>query len=208
MFKTIDKDVQAEIVEKKSKFIANIFYVETVEEAEEKVKEIKKKHYDARHNCYAFSIFSKEGIVNRFSDDGEPSGTAGSPMLNILNSKGIVNAVVIVTRYFGGILLGTGGLVRAYTGAMQEALKEIQEVTKDTGLEVCLETSYPDLEKMKYYLKQNNIDNVNTEFSENVNVYVDITEEKYKNLLETKNDLNFKIISEKIIKEKYIVIEN
>lgn len=208
MFKTIDKDVQAEIVEKKSKFIANIFYVETVEEAEEKVKEIKKKHYDARHNCYAFSIFSKEGIVNRFSDDGEPSGTAGSPMLNILNSKGIVNAVVIVTRYFGGILLGTGGLVRAYTGAMQEALKEIQEVTKDTGLEVCLETSYPDLEKMKYYLKQNNIDIVNTEFSENVNVYVDITEEKYKKLLETKNDLNFKIISEKIIKEKYIVIEN
>ena len=208
MFKTIDKDVQAEIVEKKSKFIANIFYVETVEEAEEKVKEIKKKHYDARHNCYAFSIFSKEGIVNRFSDDGEPSGTAGSPMLNILNSKGIVNAVVIVTRYFGGILLGTGGLVRAYTGAMQEALKEIQEVTKDTGLEVCLETSYPDLEKMKYYLKQNNIDIVNTDFSENVNVYVDITEEKYKNLLETKNDLNFKIISEKIIKEKYIVIEN
>ena len=208
MFKTIDKDVQAEIVEKKSKFIANIFYVETVEEAEEKVKEIKKKHYDARHNCYAFSIFSKEGIVNRFSDDGEPSGTAGLPMLNILNSKGIVNAVVIVTRYFGGILLGTGGLVRAYTGAMQEALKEIQEVTKDTGLEVCLETSYPDLEKMKYYLKQNNIDIVNTEFSENVNVYVDITEEKYKKLLETKNDLNFKIISEKIIKEKYIVIEN
>lgn len=208
MFKTIDKDVQAEIVEKKSKFIANIFYVETVEEAEEKVKEIKKKHYDARHNCYAFSIFSKEGIVNRFSDDGEPSGTAGSPMLNILNSKGIVNAVVIVTRYFGGILLGTGGLVRAYTGAMQEALKEIQEVTKDTGLEVCLETSYPDLEKMKYYLKQNNIDIVNTEFSENVNVYVDITEEKYKNLLNIKNDLNFKIISEKIIKEKYIVIEN
>lgn len=208
MFKTIDKDVQAEIVEKKSKFIANIFYVETVEEAEEKVKEIKKKHYDARHNCYAFSIFSKEGTVNRFSDDGEPSGTAGSPMLNILNSKGIVNAVVIVTRYFGGILLGTGGLVRAYTGAMQEALKEIQEVTKDTGLEVCLETSYPDLEKMKYYLKQNNIDIVNTEFSENVNVYVDITEEKYKNLLDMKNDLNFKIISEKIIKEKYIVIEN
>ncbi len=208
MFKTIDKDVQAEIVEKKSKFIANIFYVETVEEAEEKVKEIKKKHYDARHNCYAFSIFSKEGIVNRFSDDGEPSGTAGSPMLNILNSKGIVNAVVIVTRYFGGILLGTGGLVRAYTGAMQEALKEIQEVTKDTGLEVCLETIYPDLEKMKYYLKQNNIDIVNTEFSENVNVYVDITEEKYKKLLEMKNDLNFKIISEKIIKEKYIVIEN
>ena len=208
MFKTINKDVVAEIVEKKSKFIAHVFHVETVEEAEEKIKEIKKMHYDARHNCYAFSIFSKEGIVNRFSDDGEPSGTAGSPMLNILNSKGITNCVVIVTRYFGGILLGTGGLVRAYTGAMQEALAKIIEVTKDTGLEVRLQTTYQDLEKMKYYLKQNNIEITNTDFSENVNVYVDITEEKYTRLLNSINDLNFKIISKEIIKEKYIVIEN
>ena len=208
MFKTIDKDVTAEIVEKKSKFIAHVFHVETVEEAEEKIKEIRKIHYDARHNCYAFSIFSKEGIVNRFSDDGEPSGTAGSPMLNILNSKGITNCVVIVTRYFGGILLGTGGLVRAYTGAMQEALAKITEVTKDTGLEVRLQTTYQDLEKMKYYLKQNNIEITNTDFSENVNVYVDITEEKYTRLLNSINDLNFKIISKEIIKEKYIVIDN
>lgn len=208
MFKTINKDIEAEIVEKKSKFIANVFYVETVEEAEEKIKEIKKRHYDARHNCYAFSIFTKEGIVNRFSDDGEPSGTAGGPMLNILNSKGIVNCVCIVTRYFGGILLGTGGLVRAYTGAMQEALNGLEEVTKDTGLEVKLEVSYPDLEKMKYYLKQNNIDITNSEFAENVFVYVDITEEKYDVLLKARNDLNFKVITTEIIKEKYIVIEN
>ena len=205
MFKTIDKDVTAEIVEKKSKFIAHVFHVETVEEAEEKIKETKKLHYDARHNCYAFSIFSKEGIVNRFSDDGEPSGTAGSPMLNILNSKGITNCVVIVTRYFGGILLGTGGLVRAYTGAMQEALKEISEVIKDTGLEVRLQTTYQDLEKMKYYLKQNDIDITNTEFSENVDVFIDITEEKYDGLLKQKNDLNFKIINHEIIMEKYII---
>ncbi len=208
MFKTINKDIEAEIVEKKSKFIANVFYVETVEEAEEKIKEIKKRHYDARHNCYAFSIFTKEGIVNRFSDDGEPSGTAGGPMLNILNSKGIVNCVCIVTRYFGGILLGTGGLVRAYTGAMQEALNGLEEVIKDTGLEVKLEVSYPDLEKMKYYLKQNNIDITNSEFAENVFVYVDIAEEKYDVLLKARNDLNFKVITTEIIKEKYIVIEN
>ena len=103
-------------------------------------------------------------------------------MLNILNSKGITNCVVIVTRYFGGILLGTGGLVRAYTGAMQEALKEISEVIKDTGLEVRLQTTYQDLEKMKYYLKQNDIDITNTDFSENVDVFIDITEEKYENL--------------------------
>ena len=131
MFKTISEDMTAEIVEKKSKFIANIFYVENIEEAEAKLKEVKKKYYDARHNCFAYSIFTKEGVVNRFSDDGEPSGTAGAPMLNILTSKNLSNCLVIVTRYFGGILLGTGGLVRAYTGAVQEALSKIKEINKD-----------------------------------------------------------------------------
>lgn len=209
MFKTINKNISAEIVEKKSKFIANVFYVETVEEAEEKVKEIKKKYFDARHNCYAFSVFTKEGIINRFSDDGEPSGTAGSPMLNILNSKGLTNVVVIVTRYFGGILLGTGGLVRAYTGAMQEALSQIEEVCKDLGLEAKLQTTYSDLEKLKYYLKQNEIDITNIEYNETVEVYVDITQEKYNNILKAqeKYELNFELLRTEVLKEKYIVIE-
>ena len=208
MFKTINENVSAEIVEKKSKFIANIFYVETVEEAEEKVKEIKKKYFDARHNCFAYSVFTKDGIVNRFSDDGEPSGTAGGPMLNILNSKELTNLVVIVTRYFGGILLGTGGLIRAYTGATQEALAQIKEVTKDLGLEVVLTTTYPDLEKMKYYLKQNEIEVTNVEYNEEVLVYVDITQTKYDKLLEVseKYELNFALNRTEIIKEKYIVI--
>ena len=208
MFKTINENVSAEIVEKKSKFIANIFYVETVEEAEEKVKEIKKKYFDARHNCFAYSVFTKDGIVNRFSDDGEPSGTAGGPMLNILNSKELTNLVVIVTRYFGGILLGTGGLIRAYTGATQEALAQIKEVTKDLGLEVVLTTTYPDLEKMKYYLKLNEIEVTNVEYNEEVLVYVDITQTKYDKLLEAseKYELNFALNRTEIIKEKYIVI--
>lgn len=209
MFKTINKDSFAEIVEKKSKFIANVFYVETVEEAEEKVKEIKKKYFDARHNCFAYSVFTKEGIVNRFSDDGEPSGTAGGPMLNILNGKEITNLVVIVTRYFGGILLGTGGLIRAYTGATQEALSTLEEVHKDLGLEAKLVTTYPELEKLKYYLKQNKIDITNTEYNENVEVFVDITEEKYNNILKAKEkyELNFELIKTEVLKEKYIVIE-
>ena len=157
MFKTINQNASGEIVEKKSKFIANIFYVESVEEAEEKVKEVKKQYFDARHNCYAFSIYTKDGIINRFSDDGEPSGTAGAPMLNILNSKNLTNVLVVVTRYFGGILLGTGGLVRCYTGATQEALNSIEEVEKDIGLETKIEVSYSDFEKFKYYLKQNDV---------------------------------------------------
>ena len=204
MFKTISNDSEAEIIEKKSKFIANIFYVETQEEAEEKIKEIKKKYFDARHNCFAYSIFTKDRIIERFSDDGEPSGTAGAPMLNILSSQNLRNVVVIVTRYFGGILLGTGGLVRAYTGAVQEALKNVEIIEKYLGLEVKLEVNYPNLEKLKYYLKQNEIKILSSEYLENIKVLVEISEEKLENLLESKNELNFNLINVEKVKEKYI----
>ncbi len=206
MFKTISEDMTAEIVEKKSKFIANIFYVENIEEAEAKLKEVKKKYYDARHNCFAYSIFTKEGVVNRFSDDGEPSGTAGAPMLNILTSKNLSNCLVIVTRYFGGILLGTGGLVRAYTGAVQEALSKIKEINKDIGIEVKFEITYSDLEKLKYYLKQNEIKILEIQYFENVEVIVETTSEKIEIINKQKEELNFKILSENILKEKYIEI--
>lgn len=205
MFKTISNNTTAEIIEKKSKFIANIFYVESVEEAENKIKEVKKKYFDARHNCYAYSIFSENGIINRCSDDGEPSGTAGAPMLNIINSKELTNILVIVTRYFGGILLGTGGLVRAYTSSMQEALKKIVEVKKEQGLEVRIISTYQDLEKIKYYLNQKDIKIANIEYLENVEIYIDISKNEYNNTLKNINDLNFKINDINIIKEKYII---
>lgn len=205
MFKTIlEKEVQAEIVEKKSRFIANIFYVETVEEAEEKIKEVKKQYFDARHNCFAYSVFSKDGITNRFSDDGEPSGTAGAPILNILNSKELTNILVIVTRYFGGILLGTGGLVRAYTGATQEALNKINIIHKELGIEVKFEISYQDLEKLKYYFKQNDIEIAKFEYGENVEILANIVNNKYQEIIDKINELNFKILHSEIIKEKYI----
>lgn len=105
MFKTIKEEVSCEIAEKKSRFISDIFYVESKEEAEERIKEIKKKYYDAKHHCFAYSVFDENGRLDRFSDDGEPSGTAGSPMLNILTSNNLCNIVTVVTRYFGGILL-------------------------------------------------------------------------------------------------------
>lgn len=206
MFKTINQNVSSEIIEKKSKFIANVYYVETVEEAEDKLKEVKKQYFDARHNCYAFSIYTKDGIINRFSDDGEPSGTAGAPMLNILNSKGLTNILVVVTRYFGGILLGTGGLVRAYTGALQEALNKIVEIEKDIGLETKIEVSYSDFEKFKYYLKQNEIKLLNSEYSENIVSIIEITEEKLQKIKINRNELNFKILNINILKEKYIEI--
>lgn len=207
MFKTIlEKEVQAEIIEKKSRFIANIFYVETVEEAENKIKEIKKRYFDARHNCFAYSVFSKDGIINRFSDDGEPSGTAGAPMLNILNSKELTNILVIVTRYFGGILLGTGGLIRAYIGATQEALNKTNIVHKELGIEAKFEVSYQDLEKLKYYFKNNNIEIIKFEYGENVEVLSNITKNNYQKIMDKVLELNFKILHSEIIKEKYIDI--
>lgn len=206
MFKTIlENTMQAEIVEKKSKFIANIFYVETQEEAEEKIKEVKKQYYDARHNCFAYSIFTKDGIIERFSDDGEPSGTAGAPMLNILSSQNLRNVVVIVTRYFGGILLGTGGLLRAYTGATMEALKKVQIIEKYLGLEVNIEVNYSNLEKLKYYLKQNEITILSSEYLENIKVLVEISKEKLEEIEKVRNELNFNIIGIENIREKYIV---
>ena len=205
MFKTIDQNIEAEIVEKKSKFIANVFYVESVEEAEEYIRKIKKEHKLARHNCYAFSVFSREGITDRFSDDGEPSGTAGAPMLNIISSKKITNILVVVTRYFGGILLGTGGLVRAYTGTFQEALDKVNIIEKELGKFVRFVVSYQDLEKFKYYLKQNEIDIINSNFTENVEIEVDITEKKLEELELRLNDLNFNIIERIVLEDKYII---
>ena len=107
-FFSIDKNTEVEITVKKSKFIANLIKVDNQEMANEKLKEIKKKYHDARHNCFAYRVYEEDNLIERFSDDGEPSGTAGSPMLNILQKNDIANALVVVTRYFGGILLGTG----------------------------------------------------------------------------------------------------
>ena len=206
MFKTIKENSTSEIVEKKSKFIANSFYVESVEEAEKYIKEINKKYFDSRHNCYAFSVYTKNGIINRFSDNGEPSGTAGGPMLNIILSKKLSNVLVIVTRYFGGILLGTGGLVRSYSEATQNVLLEDNFINKDIGLEVKFEVSYSDFEKIKYYFSQNNINILSFNFIENVEIIFEILEKDLNKIIENIQNLNFKIIKKEVLKDKYIEV--
>ena len=122
-YTTIEAKVDGEIVEKKSKFIANVFPVENEEEALKVLEEVKKLHRDARHNVFVYRIANGS---ERASDDGEPSGTAGVPILDILRGMKLQNILVVVTRYFGGILLGTGGLVRAYTDSTKEALKKLK----------------------------------------------------------------------------------
>ena len=146
MSKTILENTSAQIVEKKSKFIANIYYVQSQEEVENILKEIRKKYYDARHNCYAYSILTNNGIVNKMSDDGEPSGTAGAPMLNIITKNELTNILVVVTRYFGGILLGTGGLVKAYSEATMQAIEKATIVNEEIVYEVEITVLYNEWE--------------------------------------------------------------
>ena len=142
-----------EIVEKKSRFIAHVASVASVEEAQEYIEKIRKQYWDARHNCFAFSI-GEDNPVTRCSDDGEPGGTAGKPILEVIQGSGISNIVIVVTRYFGGTLLGTGGLVRAYTEASRVGIADAVIVEKIRGVRMKLQAEYTDLGKIQYILAQ------------------------------------------------------
>lgn len=207
-FKTInEKEISAELVEKKSKFIANLFYVESVEEAEEKIKEMKKKYFDARHNCSAYIINSDNKITKKSSDDGEPSGTAGAPMLEILDKHGLGNVVVIVTRYFGGILLGTGGLVRAYSDSLKLALEKATLTNIEHGYEIDVCMEYANLESFKYYCNKNNIKILNYTYMDTVICRIELNDE-YKELLEVnfKKENSLKLKKFNVIRQKNISI--
>lgn len=150
-YNTIISEGQDEIVEKKSRFIGYAVPVSTEDEAYAFVEKIKKKHYDARHNCFAFAIGSENTLL-RFSDDGEPQGTAGKPILEVITGNQVVNICIVVTRYFGGTLLGTGGLVRAYTEAAKLALTDAGIHTMQLMQMVSITTNYNDSGKVQYLL--------------------------------------------------------
>ena len=164
--KVILKSTTAEIVEKKSRFIANIFYVANVEEAEQKLNEVKKKYYDAKHNCFAY-IIGLNGEQVKSSDDGEPQGTAGHPMLDILKGNEITNCIAIVTRYFGGTLLGTGGLVRAYSDSLKAAISLAKLSDIKEAYEVNFDVSYDDYGKVEKLIQNYNIMSNNSEAAGN-----------------------------------------
>lgn len=170
------KGGSGEIEEKKSRFIANIAPVSTVEEANDFIAKIKKQYWDARHNCSAL-IVGDSGENARSSDDGEPSGTAGRPMLEVLIGEKITNVVVVVTRYFGGTLLGTGGLVRAYQGAVKEGLNNCSILKKINGRRLRTTCDYNDFGKIQFLCNQNNYYIESTDYSDKVNVCIIIAEE-------------------------------
>lgn len=165
--KVIYEGGSGELEEKKSRFIANIAPVTTEEEAVAYINTMKKKYWDARHNCSAF-IIGRNQELTRCSDDGEPSGTAGRPMLDVLLREGIRDVVVVVTRYFGGTLLGTGGLVRAYQGAVQEGLKNCTIIEKRPGKRLKISTDYTGLGKIQYLLAEQGVTIMDTEYAEGV----------------------------------------
>lgn len=204
MQKTINKDVSSQIVVKKSKFICNLFYIQTEKEAEEKINRIKKQYHDARHNCYAYAVVENGKIVTRMSDDGEPSGTAGMPMLNILVKQELVNVLIVVTRYFGGILLGTGGLVKAYTDASLLAIENAEIVYEEEGYEVELFVEYSDFDKLQYYLQKNNIKIISAEYNEKIICRIEITNEEKEKIINLNDNDSIKIQKYNILGKKYI----
>ena len=152
-YNTIYEGGEGEIIEKKSRFIATVRLVKTEEEALSFIEEMRKKYWNATHNCYAYVIGERKETM-RCSDDGEPSGTAGKPMLDVLLGEDLYNTAVVVTRYFGGTLLGTGGLVRAYSKAVQEGLACSRIITKHHGILLEIGTDYNGVGKLQYLFGQ------------------------------------------------------
>lgn len=203
-FITIQNDTTIEIVEKKSKFIAKLFYVETEEDVNKKIKEIKKQYFDARHHCIAYRIVKENIIVEKSSDDGEPSGTAGAPMLKILQSNELCNILIIVIRYFGGTLLGTGGLVRAYSESLQKAIEKANKIEKCMGEEIEIALEYGDFEKLKYYCEKTKITIKNIKYAEDIVCILEILEGQIQKILKDLELKSIKIKEWKLLSKNFI----
>ena len=181
-FKIVYEGGIGEIEEKKSRFIAHIRPVKTEQEAVDFIASKKKEFWDARHNCSAF-VIGDNNEITRCNDDGEPAQTAGRPMLDVLLRENIHNCVVVVTRYFGGVLLGTGGLVRAYQAAVQEGLKNCKLLEPKDGYPCTIKTDYNGYGKIEYALRENNLPILNTEYGADVNIS-SVVEEDFKEKVE------------------------
>lgn len=184
----------------KSEFIGHAFYVESVDEAEKYISEIREKYKDATHNCFAY-IIGVDKLIQKYSDDGEPSGTAGIPMLEVLRKKDLTNCLVISTRYFGGILLGAGGLVRAYTKSTVGALEESIIVKKELFYNIDIILDYVFWGKIENILKNFGLEIINIEYLEQVKINLSVKKdnfEKLKNIIinETSDNCTIKINEE------------
>ena len=180
-FRTIKEDGQVQEEIKKSRFICHAKRVYSEEEARYFITAIKKEHYKATHNCSAF-IIGERSEIKRTSDDGEPSGTAGVPMLGVLENHNLTNICVVVTRYFGGIKLGAGGLIRAYAGSVALAVKEIGiiEIKEQAG--IAIQMSYAQYQEYGNFLKEHNLIELETNFTDQVDTMIYVDKEEKENI--------------------------
>lgn len=176
--KRIKKGGMGEIVEKKSRFIANVFSVDSEEMAQEYIENVKKKYWDARHNCFAY-VCGKDNEIQRFSDNGEPSGTAGKPILEIIEHSGVRNCLIVVTRYFGGTLLGTGGLIRAYQAAARAGLDNSEIMQIFTGMHMRADIDYTNMGKLQYICTECGVSVLGVEYGENVHMELMVRDDIY-----------------------------
>ena len=181
-YKTVYAGGEAEIIEKKSRFIATVKPVKSEEEAIAFIEGLKKKYWNATHNCSAY-VIGDHFQVQRCSDDGEPSGTAGKPMLDVLLGEELHDTAVVVTRYFGGTLLGTGGLVRAYQASTKAGLEASTVITKMHGSRVSVETDYTGLGKIQYILGQRGLTILNSQYTDKVVLEVLLPEADVKTVM-------------------------
>ena len=180
-FRTIKEDGQVQEEIKKSRFICHAKRVYSEAEARDFITAIKKEHYKATHNCSAF-IVGERSEIKRTSDDGEPSGTAGVPMLGVLENHNLTNVCVVVTRYFGGIKLGAGGLIRAYAGSVALAVKEIGiiEIKEQAG--IAIQMSYAQYQEYGNFLKEYNLMEFETNFTDQVDTMIYVNKEEKENI--------------------------
>lgn len=170
-YRTVYTGGEGEVVEKKSRFIATVVPVRSEEEALQAIEQLRKKYWDARHNCFAY-VIGERGELERFSDDGEPGGTAGKPILEVLKGEELRNTLIVVTRYFGGTLLGTGGLVRAYSAAAKEGIASSVIITRIPGIKLHITTEYTGLGKIQYILGQRGITTLDSVYTDKVELEV------------------------------------
>ena len=183
-FRTIKEDGQVQEEIKKSRFICHIKRVTTEEEAREFIQDVKKEHYKATHNCSAF-ILGERSEMKRSSDDGEPSGTAGVPMLGVLENHQLTNVCAVVTRYFGGIKLGAGGLIRAYAGSIALAIKEIGSVHIKEQLGLRLTLSYSQYQELPNFLKAKQLQEQDTAFTDQVQTTIFVDKDDKESVIES-----------------------
>ena len=203
-YKTVEFENSDEFIEKKSKFIGYVKPVKTQEEATEFINKIKSKHWDATHNVYAYVL--QENNIQRYSDDGEPSGTAGVPVLDVILKSNLVDVCVVVTRYFGGTLLGAGGLVRAYSHGSKIAVEAGNIITMApcSILKVCVDYSFYD--RLNILLNDFSANVEDTQFSDNVSVTFSIKQEKTADLQNKLTDLSNGLYKLNGIGEKFAKI--